>query len=201
MGTPAFIGIHTRAPEIVQVLKTAFPEYNGHKFQLKTLTNGLSVGSYWSGGSRSYFKLVNLATLKTMNVPESRKPIIANNVPDGVALAQHDIFCGKDMGLILHVLPSNLSRLLVNKVELMWTEKVVLTATRSLKSSYAGIKNFRYIEASRQTGITSDEWDEAEQRLKDRKLLNKAGAITLDGKNAIGSRIVLEALKRGAEIV
>lgn len=91
------------------------------------------------------------------------------------------------MGLRLYVHPDNVRRdMITSSVELTWEEKVVLTATRSLKSSYGGVKNFRYTEANHVTGITLKHWDEAKANLIERKLLNRAGAITNAGRNAIG---------------
>lgn len=71
-------------------------------------------------------------------------------------------------------------------VELTVDEKIVLSATRSLKSSYNGLSNYRFHEASQTTGITQARWGAALGSLKARKLLNAAGAITDEGKNAIG---------------
>lgn len=62
---------------------------------------------------------------------------------------------------------------------------IVLVATRSLKASYGGVKNLRFTEARRYTGITSERWDRAKAELIDRKLLNKAGAITNNRRNAL----------------
>lgn len=81
------------------------------------------------------------------------------------------------------------------KPALAWAESVVLAATRSLKSSYAGIKNYRFYEAHERTGITETEWDSAKAVCIQKGLLNRAGAITDDGRNAI-EWTRLESLKR-----
>lgn len=62
---------------------------------------------------------------------------------------------------------------------------IVLMATSSLVSSYGGIKNFRFKEARRETGITLDRWDRALQELIAKKLLQKNKAITASGRNAL----------------
>jgi hypothetical protein len=64
-------------------------------------------------------------------------------------------------------------------------EKIVLVATSSLKSSYGGIPNFRFTQAKSETGITQADWDLAKESLTKKGFLNKAGAITTSGKNAL----------------
>jgi hypothetical protein len=105
-----------------------------------------------------------------------------------IACVEHSIFCGKDMGLTIHIHPANANRLLPAPVELTWAERTVLLATMSWKSSYAGVSNYRFVEAQRTCGITLPEWENAKQSLIARKLLNKAGAVTVDGRNAIPDR-------------
>ena len=48
------------------------------------------------------------------------------------------------------------------------------------------INNYRFHEANRETGIDSGSWASAKAALIGRKLLNRAGAITVSGKNAAG---------------
>lgn len=63
---------------------------------------------------------------------------------------------------------------------------VVLAATRGLKASYGGVSNYRLSEARRLTGITPERWEAAKAECIRRGLLNRAGAITVKGRNAIG---------------
>lgn len=72
---------------------------------------------------------------------------------------------------------------------------MVLAATRGLKSSYAGIKNYRFHAARESTGITEPEWNQAKDACMAKGLLNRAGAISDDGRNAI-EWTQLESLKR-----
>lgn len=62
-------------------------------------------------------------------------------------------------------------------------ERTVLRYTQSLKSSYAGIKNYRFSESNRETGITLERWDAAKKNLIAGKFLNAVGAITDKGRN------------------
>ncbi|KPL05710.1 hypothetical protein AMJ85_11125, partial [candidate division BRC1 bacterium SM23_51] len=48
---------------------------------------------------------------------------------------------------------------------------------------YAGISNYRFHEAHRQTGITLEQWERGKRALIAKKLLNRAGAATNDGRN------------------
>ena len=66
-------------------------------------------------------------------------------------------------------------------------ERTVLIATKSLKSSYGGVSNFRFHEANRSTGITLDRYNTAKSTLIGKKLLNAAGAVTIEGRNLAGS--------------
>jgi len=60
-----------------------------------------------------------------------------------------------------------------------------LKYTSRYKNTYGGETNIRYKEAKRETGISQDAWNTALASLKTSKLLNKAGAITTAGRNAI----------------
>lgn len=81
--------------------------------------------------------------------------------------------------------PDSITKSLEEEVKLSKAELVVLVATRSLKSSYAGISNYRFHEAQRQLGITLDQWERAKSSCISKGLLNARGAITTAGKNAV----------------
>jgi hypothetical protein len=69
---------------------------------------------------------------------------------------------------------------------LSWAERVVLAATRGLKSSYGGVKEFRKVESMKDTGISAGAYDAAKASLIKTGHLDSRGAITAKGKNAIG---------------
>lgn len=103
----------------------------------------------------------------------------------------HSIYCGKDTGITILGTPDDIINLIPDDVQLFeqslsWAEKVVLCATRSYKSSYAGVSDYRYAEAHRMVKISKEEWERAKSELISKGLLNKAGAITSKGKNAVG---------------
>lgn len=162
--------------------------YTGRKFKLEISDRPLNVKSYWSGGSRDYYHFIRLEDKARVDVPAQsafdRQIAGADSVilPDGVICVNHSIFCGKDLGLTFIVRPENATPLLpVNEgSELSLHEKIVLSATVSLKSS------FRYDEAKRYTGISRAEYDAAKDSLIANGFLAKNGGITPKGRNAIG---------------
>ena len=187
-------------PKLQEIAARIF-EYKGRKFQMEAMQQ-VSCNSHWEGGSRSYYARVNLqdATFEVYGQSGTmfdRTPIPVVTLDEKTAVIEHSIFCGKDMGIRIIVHPSIMPKLLVTGDELSRDEKIVLAATRSLKSSYAGDGQFRFHEARRVTGIGLERWVEAKASLIDKGMLNKAGAITNDGRNAI-ARIDLHNLREEA---
>lgn len=96
-------------------------------------------------------------------------------------------FMRHDLGLTLIVSAANAPALLPAPAEVDRDELIVLDAARSYKSSYAGVKNYRYIEASRVTKISPAVWVNAQARCFRKGFLNKANKITPAGRNAVRS--------------
>jgi hypothetical protein len=174
--------------------KAAFPAYHGRKFGIQVQTEPLNMSDSWQGGSRDIFKLVRLADLAVVPVPAQSafdRPVRGLNataLPAGIVAVCHSIFCGKDLGITVYVSPADSAPLLPAATsELTWAEKVVLVSVRSLKSSYNGVKNYRMVEAGKETGISEADYTAAKSELTTRGLLNKAGAITHEGRNAAGN--------------
>jgi hypothetical protein len=195
---------YSDAPEIRDIVKIAFPSYNGKKFKVDTFSGPMRLDSYWDDGSRDYYAIVNMKTERSKPIPENGsmqggKPFRISKLPAGFAVVRNSIVRGQDMGVTIYVNAENLSKMLPTPDEVSWAEKVVLSATRSLKSSYAGIKDYRFQEALKDTGITKPEWDQAKETLIRKGFLNKSGAITDKGRNAIG-RTELYHLQRPKEI-
>ena len=172
---------HIEKPDIFmkKMIKACYPGYNGRTIKVSTDVP-TDLRSYWSGGSKDDFVFYELSTGKTLGVH--------SNHPVGLVIVKHTIFQGKDLGITIYGNPENINPLLPPAEELSTDEDAVLFFTRSLKSSYAGIKNFRFHEAHREMGITEERWEEAKARLIARKLLNKREAITAAGRNAVGDR-------------
>jgi hypothetical protein len=184
--------MYTNDPEVIALARKVYPDYTGKKFQVE-VKEIINVRSYWEGGSRSFFRFIKLADPnQCINVPAQSAfdtPIIdGDKVPlvPGLACVEHAIFLGKDCGITIHVHPANAPKRLAAPTEaLSEDEKTVLVYTVSTKSSYGGISNFRFHEAHRNTGITLERWEAAKAQLIAKKLLNKAGAVTLDGRNIV----------------
>jgi len=95
------------------------PSIVGARFKLEVQSYPLNCASYWSGGSRSYFRFVRLsdgAVSRQMPAQSAfDKPVSGIDsveLPEGIACIEHIIFCGKDLGLRIHVNPANVAKLL-----------------------------------------------------------------------------------------
>jgi hypothetical protein len=175
---------------IRELARAAYPGYKGRTLQWQVSTNVELQGTYWEGGSRSTYAGVNLSTRQSATLPHYDPPQFGGPtttpvvpVQPGMAIVEHKIFLGKDLGLTFYVHPNDAPNLLPAPADTTDDEKIVLAFTGSLKNTYGGQKDIRFREANSQYKITQERWTEAQDTLKERKLLNKAGSITPDGRN------------------
>lgn len=91
------------------IVKAAFPAYNGRKIRVEKHTNNsLMTTSYWDGGSRDYFAIVNLQTMRAQQIPGINPMNPPDNwrdtteIPSNHVIVEHSIFCGKDVGCRIH---------------------------------------------------------------------------------------------------
>lgn len=185
--------------ETAQTLaKAAFPGYNGRKFRVCVThpSHKFQLESGWSEGSCEKFVIVKLDDMTAVNV--SGMDFVGNGfnrmgkefqLPEGFAIVVHATILGKDAGITIFLLADNAAKLIVAPVELTQNEKIVLAATRSLKSSYGGMSNYR----QKESGLSLAVWNETSDALKAKGLLAKNGSVTVDGKNAIGMMGLYEA--------
>jgi hypothetical protein len=191
--------IHLEPSQVPAALRGA---YDGRKFSAEITESVIipSTAGLWDGGSREFYKLVQLSDGQVIEFPgQNAAPWDPRNerrvqIKPGYAVVCHSIFCGKDMGLHYYIHPQNATALLPAKADLTSLEKLILEATRSLKSSYMGrdryqmkLEDYRY-SADAKNGIafpTRAEWEQAKADLYGKGYLNKAGAITVKGRNAI----------------
>lgn len=166
---------------IKKIINTTFPEYKGKKIKIST-NIPKRLNTEWSCGSKEYYAFYELATGKQFVINNTMN---LDLLPSGVILVEHSIFCGKDMGITIYANSEQLAPLLPQNQEISENERIVLYYTRNLKSSYNGIKNFRFHEAHCEKGISQQDWDNAKQSLIEKKLLNRAGAITPNGRNVL----------------
>jgi hypothetical protein len=177
--------IHTNSPEVRRIVETAFPNYRGRQISIEAFTHPLDLTSYWSGGYRDYWAFVNITTGKVGQVAENGSGFSGNTprcerLQNGVALVRWTY--GPRQWVKVYLDPSNLTKLLPAAPELTQDELIVLVFTRCRKSSYNGQN--RWQMAREDTGISSAEWETAKAGLIAKRLLNKAGAITDEGRNA-----------------
>jgi hypothetical protein len=113
------IPMKSNLPEVKELCKAAFPNYRGRKFSVEPFNRPMRLDSCWEGGSRSFYVLLNMATKQQVPVPENGTPysnggriLQCSELPMNVALVEHCIFCGHDIGCRVYVRPENLAKLL-----------------------------------------------------------------------------------------
>lgn len=131
----------SNAPEVKKVIVAGFPGYKKHNGFLSVFPeNGVRINSYWDGGTREEFVLVELATLKRKPLPTSTHPYfdiaaqgLANTgnlavsvdhvgnitlrfLPDGIALVSAGYFCGKPATARVFLNQANMAKLLPDAV-------------------------------------------------------------------------------------
>ena len=169
--------------------------YSGRTISLETReTVDATCGNYWSEGSRNTYTFINLGTMSAVSAPDQSAFDRKVNGLDSVKLVP-GIICAKEVifrsihSLVVYVSPDGMNPALLppKGPDLSDDERTVLKFTRGYKSTYGGVKNLRFVEANRQTGITAESWEAAKTSCISKGYLNKAGAITVAGRNAIGS--------------
>lgn len=89
-------------PELSPIFKRAFPQYGGKKHEVRITSIPIRLDSYWSGGSRSKFKLVGLdENMRVKAIPQNMsgfetevdKELEKVKVPcPGIAVVEHCFF-------------------------------------------------------------------------------------------------------------
>ncbi len=125
------------APDIKRVVLAAFPTYKKHKVMLSVFgEHGVSINSYWDGGSRSEYVVVDMATGKRHALPTHSHPyfdvsrrglastenadvqvdhvgnVTLKHLPEGLALVEAGTFCGKPATAFIRVNAANMAKLL-----------------------------------------------------------------------------------------
>ena len=165
--------------------------YSGKRFQAEPAEN-VTIPSHaglWDGGSRTTYSAIELATGKAVPVSDNMSAPWSDKRQDltvplraGFAIVKHSIFSGKDMGLTFFVHPSDVVKLIPEQPQddLSPVEIKVLAIHRGIKASY---RTDYYSRA----GITIGEVEAIKARLCSLGYLNKAGAITVSGRNRSGN--------------
>jgi hypothetical protein len=178
-------------PTVAAIVKAAFPHFTGKDVRAVIADTVTFHGTMWDKGSKRDYVMMDINSRRLSHIPTERY-----NVPSEAHRTPHAIPAGfvcvvRDRwGQLEHVEiigpAANITPMLEAPAELTHDERIVLVATRSCKSSYGLIKDYRFVEAQSRTGITRERYEAAKVSLIGRKLLNRAGAITVEGKNAIG---------------
>jgi hypothetical protein len=173
--------------------------YSGKKFKAVVVTSVTipADAGLWSDGSRDRYHGVAIETGAAMAFPgqaaspwDHRQDCTVTLEP-GFAIVRHSVMCGADYGLTFYVHPDNAAKLLPAPApELTDFERIVLEATRSLKSSYNGRDRYQMacvdcLPYGAVPKMTRTEYSAAKETLRQKGLLNKAGAITPAGRNAV----------------
>ena len=112
------------APEVIEVAKRAFPNYTGRKYSLEVFKGPKRLDSCWDGGSRDTYKVIPLtkSTTGMFKVPENGTPFSNDGIicelsdlPEGLALVCHCIFCGRDIGLTVYVNANNMNQTMIGE--------------------------------------------------------------------------------------
>lgn len=162
--------------------------YSGNKFKAQTVTS-LTIRSdagLWSGGTRDFYYMIRLADGATCSFPghqnapwNKERTDKEISIDPGFAIVRHSHFCGTDMGLEFFVNPADIVKLVPhdNGLALCEVESRVLYIISAYKS-------FARADEYRRAGIGANEADAIKARLISLGYLNKAGAITIKGRNA-----------------
>lgn len=123
-------------PEVKAIVTAGFPSYRKLSASISPFGSGVRINSYWDGGSRSEFAIVDMTTGRRMPLPTSTHPYFdvarhgAVNVdsphlaidhvgnatlkvlPEGFALVEAGTFCGKAATAHVYLNDANLTKFL-----------------------------------------------------------------------------------------
>ena len=124
------------APELKQVILAAFPSYRKKTCFFSAFNGEQNINSYWDGGSRDEYAVVELASMRRIPMPMASHPYFdvavhglasketeavrsdhAGNIylkvlPVGFALVSAGTFCGKPATAHIYFNPDNLAKYL-----------------------------------------------------------------------------------------
>jgi len=174
-------------PTVKALINATFPELGWKKAQAVISDKITFHNTNWDEGRLREYKIVELKTMKVL--PIGQAPFLRQDnfytephmIPEGFVVVVA-CFVYKVNHFEIFAPASAITPMITQAPVLTYPEQVVLVATRCLKPSYAGISNYRF--HANQGRVTAEEWETAKASLIEKKFLNKAGAITVDGRNA-----------------
>lgn len=131
------------APEIKRLITAAFPNYRKTTASLQAFPeHGVNINSYWDGGSRDEYALVEISTGRRKSLPTASHPyydiagqgllnadspdvsvdhvgnVRLKRLPEGIALISAGTFCGKPATAGVYLAAENIAKLLPAKTVL-----------------------------------------------------------------------------------
>lgn len=98
------------------LVSKVYPEYTGRKFSVRFTDKVWLHDLHWSGGTRHEYAMVstsgestraNYNLIAPWDNKDEGKQI---DIPKHIAIVEHIIFCGKDLGIVINLHPSNLPK-------------------------------------------------------------------------------------------
>lgn len=182
--------IHLQPSQVPAFLRGDYP---GKKFTVEVCEKVYipADAGTWDSGSRTKFFAVKMATGERVPLTESyTAPWSATRsdrdvtITPGYAVVKHHQY-GSHESLAIYCHAADAAPLLPAPIHLTDDERAVLSATANYKSSYMGRDRYTMSKLDDKHRLTRVEWNMIRDRLASRKLLTKAGAITVDGRNAL----------------
>lgn len=157
--------------------------YTGKKYSVVTHDGDTYriADSYWSGGSRTLSHVVKVDGMEAAAIPSFHPFFDGQVIPEsvkwdrGIIVVEYAQGYCEGIRFVVHPLDWE-SRALPEVPELTFIENLVLVMTSGLTS--AGRKNDR-----ERYGITDADWESGKESLIGKGLLQKNGAVTVDGRN------------------
>ncbi len=106
-------------PEIARVVRAVAPGYKKHKAFFSVSESVSISNTFWDGGSRSTYTAVRLSDGFSLGAPQyapaafggpREAPTAA--IPQGVAIVETGVFCGKTATAHVHICPADAAKLL-----------------------------------------------------------------------------------------
>lgn len=175
--------------------------FGGKRFKA-VITDCVTIPAYagmWSGGARETWDLITLDGRKRLTNGDAAfhglQPQQKIELVPGILIRR----CYESVGysqLTFYIHPETATKLLPPPApELTPFEREVLRATKCYKSYYAGKDRYQMSQdeilfegsngRNKVPQMTRQQWENAKELLISKKLLNKSGAITVAGRNAI----------------
>ncbi len=174
--------ITTSDPSAMAIFRRAFPSTNFRSINVEAFRGPMSLNSYWDSGYRDFFAVVRISDGELLTkVAQNGTPYDGKNyelsaLPDGYAVAVHH-YAGQRQTGSLYLNAANITAMLpAPTADLTFEEKAVLLVT-------SGLKSFARRDEAACMGVKSEAYETALSGLKAKRLLNSAGAITIEGRN------------------